>query len=331
MSSDAAQKSLPQADHSPAVGEAAVHVAGLVKRFGDFTAVDGLNLTIRRGELLSLLGPNGAGKSTTIRILTTLLPADEGEVRIAGLRVPEDNDRIKPLLGLVPQEIALYDVLTVRANLKFFGRLYGLGGESLNKRVEQLLEDVGLTDRAGHYAGWLSGGMQRRINIAAALVHDPDIVFMDEPTVGLDPASREAIWKVIQTLKARGKTIVLTTHYMEEAEALCDRVAIIDGGKVIALGTPPELIRATGIQTMLKLAVDGDSARCLAPVRALPGVNEVSGEDGQLRIYTTAGGRLLPQVIQTLQSAGVEIRAAEVASPNLGAVYLHYTGRELRE
>jgi len=309
----------------------AIEIENLVKRFDDFVAVDHLNLSIRQGELISLLGPNGAGKSTTIRILTTLLPPSEGTITIAGHRVPEGNERIKPLLGLVPQEIALYDTLSARRNLNFFAGLYGLQGAARDSRVNELLDSVELSDRADDRVTNFSGGMQRRVNIAAALVHDPEIIFMDEPTVGLDPVSRSAIWSVIEKLKQRGKTILLTTHYMEEAEALCDRVAIVDHGKTIAVGTPAELIEETGIQTVLNISVVGPAETCLDEIRALEGVEQVVVDEDSLRIYTSAGSRLLPQVIQALMTGGADVRAAEVTEPNLGAVYLHYTGRELRD
>jgi ABC-2 type transport system ATP-binding protein len=309
----------------------AVEVRGLVKRYGDTVAVDHLDLDIRRGEFLSLLGPNGAGKSTTLRILTTLMPPTEGRVVIAGYRVPEENDRVKPLLGLVPQEIALYDTLSARQNLRFFARLYGLSGGDLERRVTELLTGVGLLDRADDPVRTFSGGMQRRVNIAAALVHEPEIIFLDEPTVGLDPVSRNAVWKVLEDLKARGKTIVLTTHYMEEAEALSDRVAIIDHGRVIAQGTAAELIRATGVQTVLHLTVAGDPEASLAPLRAMPEAQDVSVKDGRVLVATASGSRLLPPLLQTLLNAGIEVRSVEVVTPNLGAVFLHFTGRELRD
>lgn len=309
----------------------AIEVRNLVKRFGDYTAVDGLDLDIRRGELLNLLGPNGAGKSTTLRILSTLMPPTAGSVVIAGYRVPQENQRIKPLLGLVPQEIALYDVLTPRNNLRFFARLYGLRGELRERRIGALLEEVGLADRADDPVRTFSGGMQRRVNIAASLVHDPDIIFLDEPTVGLDPVSRSAIWKILEALKARGKTLILTTHYMEEAEALSDRVAIVDHGKVVVLGTAAELIQATGIQTVVHVVVAGDAESCLGPLESLAGVKEAWASEDRLRVSTDSGSRLLPPLLQTLLNAGVEVRSVEVATPNLGAVFLHYTGRELRD
>ena len=309
----------------------AIEVRGLVKRFGAFVAVNHLDLSIRRGELLSLLGPNGAGKSTTLRILTTLMPPTEGSVVIGGFHVPRENDRIKPLLGLAPQEIALYERLSPRANLRFFARLYGMWGRELEQRILEVLESVELTDKVDQPVDTLSGGQQRRVNIAAALVHDPEVIFLDEPTVGLDPVTRAAIWKILERLKARGKTLVLTTHYMDEAEILSDRVAIVDHGQLLVVGTTAELIKATGMQTMLRLTVAGDPTACDKPLRGLPEVRQVSVDGNQVRVYTESGARLLPQVLQSLLAAGVEVRTVEVTVPNLGAVFLHYAGRELAE
>jgi ABC-2 type transport system ATP-binding protein len=307
----------------------AIEVRRLVKRFGDFLAVDHVDLDIRRGELLALLGPNGAGKSTTIKILTTLLTPDEGSVTIGGYRLPEQTDQARTLLGLVPQEIAVYDVLSPRRNLSFFGGLYGLRGPELARRVDELLRGVDLADRADVPIHTFSGGMQRRVNIAAALVHDPKIVFLDEPTVGLDPALRDDIWQIIRELKARGTTLVLTTHYMEEAEALCDRVAIMDAGKVVATGSPSELLQQAGVKTGLILTVAGQVAAGVEAVRQLADVAQAESSDGRLRVATAAGSQLLPDVIRTLLAAGCQVNAAEVQAPNLGAVYRHFTGHEL--
>jgi ABC-2 type transport system ATP-binding protein len=310
----------------------AIEVQGLVKRFGDFTAVDHLDLNIRQGELLSMLGPNGAGKSTTLRILTTLMMPTEGRVTIGGHALTSEKARIKPLLGLVPQEIALYETLSARNNLRFFAQLYGLRGQELEARCQSLLEDVELADRADDVAvSAFSGGMQRRVNIAAALVHDPQIIFMDEPTVGLDPVSRTAIWKVIETLKSRGKTIVLTTHYMDEAEALCDRVAIVDHGKVVALGTPAELILQTGVKTTYTLTVEGTGTASVPPLKALSGVIEASATGGRITVFAESEPGLLVRIIETLLATSTRINGVEVAGPNLGAVFLHFTGRELRD
>jgi ABC-2 type transport system ATP-binding protein len=307
----------------------AIEVRRLVKRFGDYVAVDQVDLEIRQGELLALLGPNGAGKSTTIKILTTLLAPDEGSVTIGDFRLPEQAEQARRLLGLVPQEIAVYDVLSPRRNLSFFGALYGLQGTELAGRVSELLEGVNLADRADQAIHTFSGGMQRRVNIAAALVHEPKIVFLDEPTVGLDPALRDDIWKIIRQLKARGTTLVLTTHYMEEAEALCDRVAIMDRGKVVAIGSPGELLAQTGVKTSLVLSVTGDVAAGRDAVRKLPDAAEVEAIDGRLRLTTSAGSQALPDVIRTLLAAGCQVNSAEVQAPNLGAVYRHFTGHDL--
>jgi len=309
----------------------AIEVRSLVKRFGDFVAVDHLDLDIRHGQLTSLLGPNGAGKTTTVRILTTLLKPTEGQTVIGGFQLTQQNDRIKPLLGLVPQEIALYETLSARQNLRFFARLYGFYGPAMNDRVMKLLADVRLDDRADDPVSKFSGGMKRRVNIAAALIHDPDIIFMDEPTVGLDPISRTAVWEIIEELKSRGKTIVLTTHYMEEAETLSDRVAIVDHGKLIAEGTPPDLIRQTGVETTFKLTIDGDTAACVEKLRELPGIAKADGVEGRLTVFSRSDSAQLVQVIQTVSQTGANIQAVEVMGPNLGAVFLHFTGRELRE
>ncbi|MCH8831033.1 MAG: ABC transporter ATP-binding protein [Planctomycetes bacterium] len=309
----------------------AIEVRSLVKRFGDLTAVDHLDLDIPRGKLTSMLGPNGAGKTTTVRILTTLLAPCEGETVIGGFRLTEQNDQIKPLLGLVPQEIALYETLSARQNLRFFAKLYGYRGAEMDERVMKLLADVQLDDRADEAIETFSGGMQRRVNIAVALIHDPEIIFMDEPTVGLDPISRTAVWEIIEELKSRGKTIVLTTHYMEEAETLSDRVIIIDHGKVIVAGTPSELIQQTGVETVFRLTIDGDTEVCVEKLRELAGIIKADGVDGRLTVFSESDTAQLVQVIQTLPQTGATIQAVEVIGPNLGAVFLHFTGRELRD
>ena len=311
--------------------ENAIEVHGLVKQFGDLVAVNHLDMTLRRGELTSLLGPNGAGKTTTVRILTTLLPPNAGDIVIRGHRLPAENERIKPLLGLVPQEIALYGTLSARQNLRFFGGLYGFSGAQLDERVEKLLADVRLSERADDRVSTFSGGMQRRVNIAMGLVHDPEIIFMDEPTVGLDPISRTAIWEIIEELKAGGKTIVLTTHYMEEAETLSDRVVIVDHGKVIAAGTPAELTRQTGVETTFILTVAGNSSACAERLRKLPGILRVDSVDGRLTVYAESKSGQLVRVIQAALEEGLDVHSAEVMGPNLGAVFLHFTGRALRD
>lgn len=219
----------------------AIVVDNLTKRFEDVTAVDGLSLKIEKGELFGLLGPNGAGKTTTINVLCGLLDPTSGSVRVAGYDVRKESNKVKELIGVSPQEPAVYPHLTGRENIELFGNLHAMPKEKLKKNVDELLTELSLSEDAKRRAGKYSGGMMRRINLAMALVHDPEIAFLDEPTVGMDPQSRRAVWDFIKELKKMNKTVLLTTHYMEEAEELCDRVGIIDHGKLIALGAPKQL------------------------------------------------------------------------------------------
>jgi ABC-2 type transport system ATP-binding protein len=224
-----------------ALSEAAIVVQSLTKKFDDVTAVDGLSLTVDRGELFGLLGPNGAGKTTTLNILCGLLDPTSGSAAVGGYDVRKEPSRVKALIGVSPQATAVYPHLTGRENIELFANLQALSRDTLHRRVDELLQQLSLRDCAKRRAGKCSGGMVRRINLAMALVHDPEIAFLDEPTVGMDPQSRRAVWEFLRDLEAQQKTVLLTTHYMEEAEALCDRVGIIDNGKLIALGTPPQL------------------------------------------------------------------------------------------
>ncbi len=219
----------------------AIVIDNLTKRFEDVTAVDGLSLKIEKGELFGLLGPNGAGKTTTINVLCGLLDPTSGSVRVAGYDVRKESNKVKELIGVSPQETAVYPHLTGRENVELFGNLHAMPKEKLKKNADELLKKLSLSEDAKRHAGKYSGGMMRRINLAMALVHDPEIAFLDEPTVGMDPQSRLAVWDFIRELKRMNKTVLLTTHYMEEAEELCDRVGIIDHGKLIALGAPKQL------------------------------------------------------------------------------------------
>ncbi len=228
----------------------AIEIKGLVKRYGDVTAVDGLDLTVREGELFGLLGPNGAGKTTTIKILCGLLEPTCGTATVGGHDVLKEPDSIKELIGVCPQEMAVYPHLTGRENVEFFGDLHAVPKQELAQRVDSLLEKMSLTEESKRRAKTYSGGMKRRVSVAMALVGDPDIAFLDEPTAGMDPQSRRAVWDFLNELKSGKKTIILTTHYMEEAESLCDRVGIIDQGKLIALGSPGELIREHGVKDL---------------------------------------------------------------------------------
>ena len=228
------------------VANPVIEILNLVKRYNDRTVIDDLSLSVDKGEIFGFLGPNGAGKSTTMSILAGLVQPDEGRVSIGGFDMAGETDKIKPLIGYVPQDLALYPTLSSRDNLSFFGRIYGLGGRLLAERVAWALEIVKLSDRAGDPVKTFSGGMQRRLNIAVGLIHMPEVLFLDEPTVGVDPQSRNFIFEHVEELKAGGMTILYTTHYMEEAERLCDRVAIVDQGRVLALDTPHHLVSLIG-------------------------------------------------------------------------------------
>ncbi|MEZ4518872.1 MAG: ABC transporter ATP-binding protein [Chloroflexota bacterium] len=235
------------------MSEAILIADQLVKKFGDVTAVNGISFSILRGEIFSLLGPNGAGKTTTISMLSCLIEPTSGTAEIAGHRIPHDSLDVRQVIGVVPQEIALYEELSAQQNLQFWGSLYNMRGKELALRVDEVLEQVGLDDRAKDRIKTYSGGMKRRINIAAGLLHKPQLLFMDEPTVGIDPQSRRRILDMILDLRDSGVTILYTTHYMEEAEELSDRVGIIDHGELIALGTQQELIHVVGSQETLRL------------------------------------------------------------------------------
>jgi ABC-2 type transport system ATP-binding protein len=225
------------------MNEMAITIKNLTKKFEDITAVNSINLTIKKGELFGLLGPNGAGKTTTINILCGLLKPTSGSAEVAGYSILKDSERVKEIIGVCPQDTAVYSFLTGRENVELFGRLHSMPKEKLKQTVDDLLEKLSLTQDAKKRLGKYSGGMKRRINLIMALVHNPEIAFLDEPTVAMDPQSRHAVWEFIKELKHQGKTVILTTHYMEEAEYLCDRVGIIDHGRIIALDTPKELMK----------------------------------------------------------------------------------------
>ena len=235
---------------------AAIVITNLTKKFGDVTAVDGLSLEVEHGELFGLLGPNGAGKTTIINVLCGLLEPTRGSVRVRGYDVQKDPQKIKKLIGVCTQETAVYPYLTGRENVEFFGQLYTLSPEALRTNTETLLDKLGLAEDAHRRVGQYSGGMKRRVNLLLALVHDPEIAFLDEPTVAMDPQSRRAVWDFIRELQTRGTTVILTTHYMEEAEALCDRVGIIDRGQVIALGSPQALIARHGVRDLEEVFIE---------------------------------------------------------------------------
>jgi ABC-2 type transport system ATP-binding protein len=308
-----------------------VEVINLVKSFNGLTAANDVNFAIRRGEIFGLLGPNGAGKTTTISMLTCLLAPTSGTASIDGHDVVSKAKTVKGIIGLVPQDLAVYPQLSARDNLLFFGRIYGLKGRRLQQRVNDLLEMVGLNERAKDLVKNFSGGMKRRVNIAAGLLHQPQVLFLDEPTVGVDPQSRNFIFDNIEQLNRQGMTILYTTHYMEEAERLCHRVAIIDHGQIIALDTPKALIDSLG-GGIIRLGLPETTKQTFIDrVKKLPAVKDVSRLDNILSVQTHHSQEALLQIIELLNTAKVTITTLEILEPSLETVFLHLTGRRLRD
>ncbi len=311
--------------------EPVLRCSDLHKRFGQLVAVDGVGFQIAPGETYGLLGPNGAGKTTTVSMICGLLDRDAGEVLIAGDRMDTASTRAKRHVGYVPQEIALYPDLSGRENLKFFGRLYGLTGSDLNTRIDRMLHVVGLEERAGERVDHYSGGMKRRLNIAAGLLHDPKVIVLDEPTVGVDPQSRNAILENVAELARGGMAVLYTTHYMEEAERLCDRVGIIDEGKLIAEGTRRELVAKVGTRDRIEISGTGPLARFATQAKRLKDVDDATAGDGTLQLLVHEGRTLLPRVLEIAERLGIGITSVEVIEPDLEAVFLHLTGKALRD
>ncbi len=326
---------------------AILEVDGLVKKYGDFEAVKGISFSVEEGEVFGLLGPNGAGKTQTISMLTGVVQPTSGTARIGGHDIRREMDEVKKINGLVPQDLALYPTLSARANLNFFGRIYGLRGKQLKERVDDVLRIVALTERADQAVEKYSGGMKRRVNIGAGLLHHPRLFFLDEPTVGVDPQSRNQIFESVQQLnRERGMSIVYTSHYMEEVELLCNRVAIIDHGRIIALDTIKNLIAMLGggvirlglsrvDDALLKdlSALPGVKQASLAPIPARPANGEAAPEaKGQVvKIECENSQRALVSVVSYLGEHGLGITALETLEPNLESVFLHLTGKSLRE
>lgn len=309
-----------------------LNARNLHKYFVDIHAVRGLSFEIAAGEIYSLLGPNGAGKTTTIGMLTTLLRPDEGEVTIGGFSVRRQPYKVKEIIGVVPQEIALYHDLTARENLRFWGRMLGLSGRTLKTRVDEALDLAQLNGRANDKVATYSGGMQRRLNIAVGLLNRPKILFLDEPTVGIDPQSRRRILDTVKELNRAGLTVLYTTHYMEEAQELSHRIGILDQGQLIAEGTLDELIRTTGVGEGIHLTMESalDDLPSTA-LTALTGVSAVNHDGTDLFLSVDDANGRLPAILQTIATLGLHVRRIELQEPNLEAVFLHLTGRALRE
>jgi len=303
----------------------------LVKSYDGVPAVAGVGFDIGPGECYGLLGPNGAGKTTTIAMIAGLVHRDRGEVTVAGQRLDTRSVAARAAIGLVPQDLALYPELSAADNLRFFGRLYGLTGEALKERVSASLETVGLGDRAGERVDHYSGGMKRRVNIAAGLIHRPALLILDEPTVGVDPQSRNAILTTIEALTGEGMAVLYTTHYMEEAERLCQRVGIIDHGRLIAEGTRRELVESTGALDRVRVVATGALAAYAEAAGSVPGVSLAVAFDDRVEIEAGAGRRLLRPLLDLADDKGLDVVSVEVSEPDLESVFLSLTGRELRD
>ncbi|HMA33247.1 MAG TPA: ATP-binding cassette domain-containing protein [Chloroflexia bacterium] len=306
----------------------AIEMIDLCKQFGAFHAVDHLSLTVRQGEIFGLLGPNGSGKTTTINMVSGLSSPTSGQIRVLGYDLRTQTRQVRQRLGAVPQETALYDELSAWANLDFHADLFGLPRLEKAARIRRILELVQLWERKDSRVGTFSGGMKRRLALGRALLHEPALLYLDEPTLGVDVQSRRAIWDYILALRDQGRTVLITTNYLEEAQALCERLAILDRGRLIAVDTPDHLKQAYG-GSVVELELDGPS-RSLAAIRALPGVTGVREDGAQLQITTTGGGEVVPQIINIVAQEGV-IRTLAVREPNLDEVFLRLTGTALRD
>lgn len=311
----------------------AIEVIDLRKSFGENHAVQGVSFEVSQGEIFSLLGPNGAGKTTTISMLSCLLRPDDGDARVMGHSIRSDQNGVKSVLGVVPQEIALYEDLTARENLTFWGKMYNLRGSKLKARVDEVLDVIGLRDRANERVGKYSGGMKRRVNIGVALLHKPRVIYMDEPTVGIDPQSRRNILDSVVRLKDEGMTVLYTTHYMEEADELSDHIGIMDHGRLIACGTNEELVQLVGQQTRIDLTLNAQVEGVVSAWQGIDGVSQVSAEDGVVTVLVNDSNLVLPHLFESAArlSEGARITSVDIREPNLEAVFLHLTGRALRD
>lgn len=310
----------------------AIDVRRIAKRFGDFTAVDGISFSVAQGEIFGLLGPNGAGKSTLIRMLTTLIPPTEGTALVGGADVSTQPNEVRQRIGVIPQALTSDPELTARENLLIFAKLYGVPRAKRARLIDELLAAVELSAWADKPVKNLSGGMRRRVEIARGLVHEPRIFFLDEPTTGLDPVSRTAVWEMLRRIKdMHDLTVLLTTHYMDEADKLCDRIAIVDHGKLVALDSPLRLKASVPGTNTIEASFAGAPGDWMDRLAALPGVDRVTGDAHIARLATDDGPATTMALMAEATSAGVKVRSLAVQSTSLDDVFVHYTGRQLRD
>jgi len=315
-----------------------IEVNSITRRFEDTVAVDNVSMKVARGELFGLLGPNGAGKSTLTKMLCGMISPTSGTIRVGGYNIQDYPMKVKELLGVVPQDIVLYDYMNARENLAFFGKLYGLSGGKLGNRIGELLKFTQLDEKAvKRHISTYSGGMKRRINIAAALLHEPQVILLDEPTAGLDPKNKLALWEMIRTLNKEGKTIMLTTHMMDEAEELCNQVAIMDKGKIIALGSPRQLTKKVKMENTITILPDKITSKLMEATQKISGVKssyrayDEHEKIETLKIITERAEDILPDVVSAISSVGTKILSVELSRVTLEDVFILLTGRSLRE
>ncbi len=311
---------------------AAVQTLDITKRFGELTAVDKINLAIDSKEIFGLLGPNGAGKTTLIRMLTTVLQPSDGTAKVAGFDIRKNQDEVRQSIGVVSQAMTLDIELTAWENMELYAKYYGVPGEIRKKRIKELLDVVGLADRADFTAGSYSGGMKRRLELVRSLIHRPKILFLDEPTTGLDPQARSAVWDYLRKIhREQDITIVLTSHYLDEAEALCDRVAIVDYGKLMALGTPTDLKRKVMGGDIVEADVADLPIKAFEALKASKFVLQVKKRESTLTILVKSGAEAVPRIVELVNENGGKIRSITLREPTLDDVFLHFTGRSIRE
>ncbi|HYR84822.1 MAG TPA: ATP-binding cassette domain-containing protein [Terriglobia bacterium] len=309
-----------------------IEVHNITKKFGDFTAVDSVSFSVEHSETFGLLGPNGAGKSTLIRMLTTLIPATSGSAQICGHDVVTEADAVRHVIGVIPQAMTSDLELSVEENLLIYAKLYGVPREKRRRLMAELIEAVELTKWKDKPVKNLSGGMRRRVEIARGLVHEPSVFFLDEPTTGLDPVSRVAVWEMLKQLKQqRDLTVLLTTHYMDEADKLCDRIAIADHGKLVALDSPMKLKASVEGESILEVSFAGTPEGWQDRLKALPQVERVSGADNIFRIATRNGPATTMALLDAAAQIGLPVHSLSVQSTTLDDVFVHYTGRQLRD